>query len=208
MDQKRINIIKSVGRLYHRYGVKSVTMDDVALDLGISKKTLYQFFNDKETLVREVISYHMENPEFNLNEVGSGNPIDRLFALRNHLAGVLKVYNNNLEYDLRKQYPDIYSKFSDFKRQKIFTDTIMNMEEGQKQGLFRNDINTDVIARLLVGRMLFTMNPEQGIFDESELASIDLFDKVMDYHMHGICTEKGLDYYKKQLNNLKNEKKI
>jgi len=206
MEEKRLNIIKSVGKLYHRYGVKSVTMDDVASELGISKKTLYQCFKDKEALVREVIEYYMENPEFNLNKVGSGNPIDRLFVLRNHLAGIIKIYNNNLEFDLRKQYPGIFRKFSDFKRKKIFSDTIRNIEEGQKQGLFRSQIDADVIARLIVGRMLFTMNPEKGIFNERELASLDLFDKVMDYHIHGICTEKGLNYYKKQLNNLKNEK--
>ncbi|NQU88258.1 MAG: TetR/AcrR family transcriptional regulator [Mariniphaga sp.] len=206
MEEKKQIILENVGKLYLKHGIKSITMDDVAQEFGISKKTLYQFFKDKESLVEEVINYYMENPHFNLNDENNGNPIDRIFALRIHLASILRVYNNNLEFDLKKQYPALYKKLHDFKRKKILNDNILNIEDGKKQGLFRKDIDTEFISKLNVGRMLLTMNPDHNIFDESELASIEIFDKTIDYHLHGICTEKGLKYYKEQLNSLQNEK--
>jgi AcrR family transcriptional regulator len=205
MEEKKLNIIESVGKLYLKYGIKSVTMDDVAAELGVSKKTLYQHFKDKENLVSEIINHFMINPQFDLTEQKGKNPIDSIFALRDHLSYVLKFYNNNLEFDLKKQYPALHKKVRDFKRKKILTDTQRNIEEGQKLKLYRSDIDAAFIAKLNVGRMLLTLNSDQNIFSEQELATIEIFDKTIDYHFHGICTKKGLEYYKEQLNNIQNE---
>jgi AcrR family transcriptional regulator len=206
MLEKKTEILKNVGKLFHKYGIRSVTMDDVASELGISKKTLYQFFKNKEELVSEVINYFIENPGYHLTGGVEGNPIDRVFILRKHIAGFLKSYNNNLDFDLKKQYPAIYRKVKEYKRLKIFSDTLLDLEEGKKMGLFRNEIDPEFIAKLNVGRILLTFNPEQGIFTDQELSSIDWFDKTIDYHFHGICTEKGLQYYKEQLNRIQDVK--
>lgn len=191
--------------MYFRYGVKSVTMDAVATELGISKKTLYHYFTNKENLVNEVIEYYLDNPVFNYNDERHGNPIDRIFVLRNHLSSVLKYYNNNLEYDLKKLYPAIYKKVYDYKRKKLFNEIKYSIIEGQKMGFFRESIDPGFISKLNLGRMLYTLNPEQEIFDESELTSIEIFDKTADYHLHGICTAKGLKYYLGQLNKIQNK---
>lgn len=205
MENKKTEILKSVGKLFHRYGIRSVTMDDVASELGISKKTLYQFFKNKEELVSEVINCFIENPGYHLTGGSTGNPIDRIFLLRKHIVGLLKSYNNNLDLDLKKQYPAIYRKVKEFKRLKIFNDTLADIEEGKRLGLFRESIDPEFIAKLNVGRILLTFNPEQGIFSDRELSSIDWFDKTMDYHIHGICTEKGITYYKELLLKQKGE---
>ena len=99
----------------------------------------------------------------------------------------------------------MYKKVHQFKRERIYTDTIKNVEDGIKEGLFRLELEPELIAKLQVGRMLFTLNPDNEIFKESELSTIELFDKVIDYHMHAICTEKGIKYYKEQLNKIQNE---
>jgi TetR/AcrR family transcriptional regulator, cholesterol catabolism regulator len=205
MEEKKTEILKSVGKLFHRYGLRSVTMDDVASELRISKKTLYQYFKNKEELVSEVIDYFIENPGFHLTGAPTVNPIDKVFTLRKHIAGFLKSYNNNLDFDLKKQYPAIYRKVKEFKRLKIFRDTMTDIEEGKRLGLFRESLDPEFIAKLNVGRILLTFNPEQGIFSDRELSSIDWFDKTIDYHFHGICTEKGLKYYEEQLLKLRNE---
>lgn len=207
MEEKKIHILKNVGKLYLKYGIRSVTMDDVAREFGISKKTLYQYFRDKKDLVEQVILYYQENPVFRLNEKNQGNAIDRIFALRTHLVKVIHYYNNNLERDLKKQFPDLYKIFHQFKRQHIYSETRINLENGIFEGLFRDDFDPDFVAKLSVGRMLLTLNPEHEIFSENELSSIELFDKVVDYHMHAICTEKGLEYYRKQLNTVQNEER-
>jgi TetR/AcrR family transcriptional regulator, cholesterol catabolism regulator len=207
MKDKKQFFLKITGELYMKYGIRAVTMDDVAAEFGISKKTLYQSFKDKEDLVRQVIDYYLENPLFNLNQEGLGNAIDRVFALRNHVSRILNHYNNHLEHDLKKTYPVLYKKVYDYKRQRIYDDTARNITDGIESGLFREDLNPDFIARLQVGRMLYTFNPDNEIFDNQALATIQLFDEVMDYQMHAICTEKGLAYYKKQLKYFQNEER-
>ncbi len=205
MEEKKQFILKNVGNLYFKHGIRGVTMDDVASEFGISKKTLYQYFNDKRDLVCQAIEYYLQSPAFYFNQQKNGNAIDRVFALRSHLVTILKHFNNNLETDLRKQYPEMYKKVHQFKRERILTDTIKNVEDGIRDGLFRLELEPELIAKLQVGRMLFTLNPDNEIFNESELSTIALFDKVFDYHMHAICTEKGIKYYKEQLNNIQNE---
>lgn len=205
MEDKKLHILKNVGKLYLRFGIRSVTMDDVASEFGISKKTLYQYFNDKADLVSQVLDYYLENPIFDLNDHVNGNPIDGFFALRSHIINILKYFNNNIEFDLKKQYPELYKRVHRAKRERIFVSTVNNLKKGIQTGLFRDDLDVELIAKLQVGRMLFTLNPDFEIFTEGEIVSIDLFDKVTEYHMAAICTPKGMEYYKKQLNKIKNE---
>ncbi len=205
MEDKKIFILKNAGKLYLKHGIRGVTMDDIALEFGISKKTLYQFFRNKKDFVQQVVGFYLQNPEFRLHRQDSGNAIDRIFAVRKHVIEILKHYNNNLEFDLKKNYPELYKKVHQFKRERIFNDTHRNIEAGKKEGIFRPEIDPELIANLQVGRMLFVLNPENEIFTEDEISSIDLFDKIMDYHLHAICTEKGLTYYKQKLNKIQNE---
>lgn len=208
MEDKKQFILKNVGSLYLKFGIKSITMDDVAHEFGISKKTLYQYFKDKADLVSQVIDYYLTNPIFNLNDFGNGNAIDRYFALRTHIVNILKYFHNNIEFDLRKQYPKLYRKVHTMKRERIFENTVENINDGIKSGLFRSDLDIELIAKLEVGKMLLTLNPENEIFTERECTNIELFDKVLEYYMYSICTEKGIKYFKKQLNNIKNDVKI
>ena len=205
MEDKKQFILKNVGELYLKYGIRSVTMDDVANEFGISKKTLYQYFKDKADLISQVIDYYIKNADFALNNQTKGNAIDRFFELRCHVMHMLKYIHNNIEYDLKKLYPGIYKKVHKLKRERIFNNTIQNVTEGIASGLYRSDLDIVFIAKLQVGRLLLILNPEHEIFTETELANIDLFDKVIENYMYSICTEKGIKYYKKQLNKIKNE---
>jgi len=207
MEDKKQFILKNVGKLYLRFGIRSVTMDDVATEFGISKKTLYQYFKDKADLVSHVIDYYLANPVFNLTDESNGNAIDRFFELRAHVLNMLKYFHNNIEHDLKKLYPELYKKVHDIKRKRIFESTVQNVTVGIESGLYRQDLDVHLIAKLQVGRMLLTLNPDYEIFTETELANIELFDKVVETHMYSICTEEGLNYYKKQLNIIKNEAK-
>ena len=206
MEEKRDHILNEVGRLYLKYGIRSVTMDDVAGELGISKKTLYQYFKDKEDLVNQVVDvYFLNNPNFRLKEEEGSNAIDRIMSIRDHMIKMFKLVQNHLEYDLKKSYPEVYNKIIKFKRGKIYEDNFSVMEQGKQEGLFREDVDSDFMARLVVGRFLLIFNPDNGIFSDEEIRDIRLFDQTIDYHFHGICTEKGLKYFKQQLNNVQNE---
>ena len=206
MENKKEYILEHVGQLYLRHGIRSVTMDDIAGELGISKKTLYQYFKDKEDLVGQVVNdCFLNNPNFRLAGNEGMNAIDRVLNIRQHMIRMFNLVQNNLEYDLLKSYPKLYKKMISFKRKKIYEDNLSVMEQGKKEGLFREDIDSDFIARLTVGRFLLTFNSDNGIFSDEEVRGVCLFDQVIDYHLHGICTEKGLKYFKQQLNKVQNE---
>lgn len=205
MEERKLHILKNVGTLYLKFGIRAVTMDDVANEFGISKKTLYQYFNDKEDLVSQVIDFYLENPVFKLKSDEPGNAVDHYFSLRKHVSNVLKHFNNNLEFELKKTYPALYKKVHSFKRERIYNNTFNNIKKGIEEGFFREELNPDIIAKLHVGRILLTLNPDNLVFTDEEVSKMELFDQVMDYHIHGICTEKGIKYYRKQLNNFQNE---
>lgn len=205
MNEKKQEILEQVAQLYFRRGLKTVTMDEVASTLGISKKTLYQLFVDKRHLVAEVIEYVTQKQEENFNQKIKGNAIDKIFAIREHVVFALKYYNNCLEEDLKTLYPDLHQKVYETKRRRIFDHTIENLKQGMQEGLYRTDLDPYFIAKLQVGRLLYTLNPDYGIFSSYEVNSIAFFDSMMNYHMAAICTPKGIDYYKKQLNKIQNE---
>ncbi len=205
MDDKKEYIIKQISELYLKFGIKSVTMDDVASEFGISKKTLYQYFEDKADLVQQVIDFYLKSPDFDLTSNVPGNAIDKYFALRSHILQVMRYFHNNIEFDLKKLYPRLYRKVYKVKRERIFNNTVSNLKQGITESLYRTDINPEIVARLQLGQMLYTMDPQNGIFAESELMNIDIFDHVIEYFMYSVCTEKGINYYKEQLNKLKND---
>jgi AcrR family transcriptional regulator len=101
-------------------------MDVIADEFGISKKTLYQYFNDKEELVEQVFEYYMNNPIFDFTGSSSGNSIDRIFSVRDHVAQILKNFNNSFEFELKRIYPALYKRWHDFKVKKIYEDTFKN----------------------------------------------------------------------------------
>lgn len=192
--------------MYLRHGIRNITMDAVATEFSISKKTLYQYFSDKEDLVSQVIDFYVNDGlQLELRNPDNGNAIDNMFFYRERIADLLKFYHNHLEQELKKTYPALHARLCEKKRQRIFDDTTENIKMGIVQGLYRANLEPSFIAKLTLGRILFTMNPEFGIFEDYELTSMALFDSVLDYHMHAICTEKGLEHYKKQLNKVQNE---
>jgi len=206
MENKKEQIVNEAGQLFLRYGIRSVTMDDVSRELGISKKTLYQYFRDKEELVAKVVDVlFLNNPCLHLSVEPGLNAIDRVLRIREHVHKMFKLLQNNIDFDMRKLYPKVYQKVIEFKRVKIYNDNYSVLEQGKTEGLFRPDLDSDVLARLAVGRFLLVLNPDNGIFTEEETHDIHLFDQLVDYHFHGICTEKGLQYYKQQLNNVQHE---
>lgn len=191
--------------MYLKYGIRNVTMDNVATEFGISKKTLYQYFTDKQHLVAQVVDYFMEDPELSIRNPHPGNAIDDIFHLRNKVAYIMKMYNNNIELELKRTYPALYQKVYDTKRQRIYEDTLENLKKGIAENLYRSDLDPSVIAKLLVGRTLYTLNPDYGIFDDYEVSSLSFFDTILDYHMHAICTAQGIKYFKKRINKIQNE---
>jgi len=205
MKDRRIEIAEKVCKLYRNYGIKSVTMDDVAHHLGISKKTLYEYFSDKRDLVIAVMRSISQNKtvDFSVPQEQNVNAIEELFYYYNVQVKMIRDHKPSFIYDLKKYYPDLYEKFQKDKKQRIHNSVQNNLIKGKKEGLFRNDLNEDVIARLNLMRIEGIMN--SGTFSLEEMVSPDLFSEIFRYHVYGIVSDKGRELFEKELHKLNNQ---
>jgi len=199
MNEELKNILVRVRELYNRYGIKSITMDDVARELGISKKTLYQFVSDKDDLVGKFIDYEVEIRQEEICRCfNSGwNAIEELFEISLFMNKLIREQNPATEYDLKKYYPQHFQKVVKIRRERMYNYILLNLKKGKEEGLYREDMNEDVIAKLHLSRT------ESIHFDElftiEEFTSVRLFVELLSYHVRGIATPKGIEVLENKL---------
>lgn len=185
-------IFEKVLDLFKRYGTRSVTMDDIAHELGMSKKTLYQEFTDKDELINRVIDYDMGQSKGFLEEVrqSDSNAVQELFMVNRRMHSVRTLYSPTFYFDLKRYYPEIYNRWIQDKRSNMFTVITENLRKGKQEGIYRAEIDEHIIGRLHIARI--EMLEGNNIIEEHEGFSNDFIQEVFIYHLHGICNEQGL----------------
>jgi AcrR family transcriptional regulator len=202
MNEELKNILIKVGCLYKKYGIKSITMDDVSRELGISKKTLYQYVQDKNELVSQVLEMDMERQIAVFDELyhKALNAIDELFEVNKKVLQMIKSHNPSEEYDLKKYYPDQYQKMHKIKRDEMQKHILLNLQKGKKEGLYRVDLNEEVITKVQLMRIENTFDNQ--IFTDDELTSQKTFLEIFVYHIRGIASDKGIKILEQKLREL------
>ena len=192
MTDELKSILERVRALYMKYGIKSITMDDVARELSISKKTLYQYVCDKNELVAKVFEMETDIKECTIKtlESGGANAIEEMIMVNKHVNKMLKEHNPSTEYDLKKYYPELYRKFYETRRGKIFEWIKSNIKRGKTEGLYRDDVNEELIAKLVVIQNEGIVDTE--LFNITEYTSQKSFVEILVYHIRGIANEKGI----------------
>lgn len=192
MNTEQIEIAIKVKELYYRYGLKSVTMDDVARELGISKKTLYQFFSDKEKLIEAVITYQIESHSTKIDSLlaESEDAVSEMFMIHQFLDHMTKEHSFSFEYDLKKYYPNLFNHVLNVKRDRIYQIGISNIEKGIASGHYRKDVNAKVISKINLMRYESTIG--ECMFSPEEISSKDFFNQILNYHVRGMATPKGI----------------
>ena len=168
-------ILKKTFDLVMKYGIKSVSMDDISKSIGISKKTIYQFFENKRSLIEEVIDDHIKEDEQIIAQIvdKSQNAIDEIIDIARHVLSFLKGMSPSMMFDTQKYYPRIWEKV-ETQHFKFIQDIIKtNIERGQKEGLYNDDLNSDIISKIYVKQTL-TMADEET-FPSSEYERSELF---------------------------------
>jgi len=200
MDEKHGNFLLRVYELYNQFGIKSVTMDDVARELGISKKTLYECIEDKSELVKHVMEmvyrYHGEK----LHEITTRglSAIEQLFEVNRYMTQMMKEQNPTLGYDMQKYYPELHKTLMTEQRRRMQEATRQNLVKGVEEGIYRKEMNVDIIAGLHMTRMEYRSRP-----DASKLINLDseeVMREIFIYHLHGIANEKGIKILNEKLN--------
>jgi len=186
------DILKKVFALYIKYGIKSVTMDDVAQELGISKKTLYQIVKDKHELVQQVAGTERKWQMKSFEKILRSrlNAVEQLIVVIRTVNRIMKEYSSTYLYDLKKYYPELYRSFREEGREKMYNSMVRNIKQGKKEGLYRKELDEVIISKLYLIRVEAIQDSE--IFSESEIHSPGFFREVLIYHIRGMATEDGL----------------
>ena len=185
--------IGKITPLFLQYGIKSVSMDDIAAELGISKKTLYHIYKDKTELVKKTLEEIKAAMELIIEDYmqSDSNAIEKEIEQRKKYSETFRTLKPSFIYDLKKFYPDMFSEFRRVKSDFIRRSTASFISEGQKQGLLREDIDAEFMSKLSITLFSSMFYPEIQAFTESDLASKTYSDQFFIYHMNGICSEKG-----------------
>ena len=189
-------ILEVAFQLFMKYGIKSVSMDDIASDLGMSKKTIYQYIENKDDLVKQVITKHLEDDERDISAIveQSENAVDEMIQISRHVLYFIRMMKPSLIYDLKKYHRNSWQIIDE----KHFKHTLgiikNNLERGIKEGLYRKEINPHIIATFYA--KVTEIAVDETVFPIREYRHQDLFISHVNYHMYGIVNEKGKSIFK------------
>ena len=192
-------ILQGGEELFLQAGIKSVTMDDVAKHLGMSKKTIYQFFKDKNEIVLALVKKKMHEDEDQMRAIvsQSNNVIEELINMMKCSSEIFARINPIVIHDLQKYHPDAWKEFQHFKSGFLVEMLEQLLTKGIAQGFIRPDLNVRIIARARVAQVEMGFNA--AIFPHSEFGLWDVQYQLLEHFNYGICTIKGyrlLNQYK------------
>ncbi|MBF8149845.1 TetR/AcrR family transcriptional regulator [Winogradskyella sp. F6397] len=195
-------IIKS-SDMFLNLGFKSVTMDDIANEMGISKKTIYQHFKNKTKLVEATVMRVFERISYGIDCIceSDKNPIEEIYEIKKFVLIHLKDEKSSPQYQLQKYYPKIYSTLKRMQFDKMIGCVTQNLERGVAKNLYRSSIDIDFIARLYFNSMVSLK--DQDVFPLENFSMSMLMNNYIEYHLRGICSSEGLKTLKQLNTNLK-----
>lgn len=191
MDIKE-KIVSGSLKLFTNYGIRSITMDMIAEQLGISKRTIYENFKDKDELLKSCIEAGMITQKAIAEEImnNSENVIDSTIKFMRYHVNMLKTVNPAFFRDIKKYYQEINEKTIDCSDKHNISKLIDLLDKGILENLFRVQINKEIVANLIYEQ--FKLIGNQEVFPEEKYPLADVFENLVINFLRGIATEKGL----------------
>ncbi|MEM7371250.1 MAG: TetR/AcrR family transcriptional regulator [Bacteroidota bacterium] len=184
-------ILEHAQHVFMRYGVRSITMDDLAKGLGISKKTIYQYYSNKADLVYEVSKAHFRQEEQNC-EIAAQSAVDAIDEMVKVVKWSLEMFSNvapNLIFEIQKYYPKAWDLFNEFREHFVLRELRKNLQRGIEEGLYRKNLNLEIVARMRIVQIDMSVNPEY--FPPNDFPPVEVQSQMFETYIRGIVTEKG-----------------
>ncbi|MGB1216328.1 MAG: TetR/AcrR family transcriptional regulator [Saprospiraceae bacterium] len=196
---KKLEILEKVHTLFMRYGIKSVTMDDISRHLGVSKKTLYQYVENKADLINQTIENQICNEKIMINSLceSSVDPIEEMLNIARHVSLILRELNPSVVFDLQKYYNDSWQLLRSLQEEHISGVIEKNIQKGIDLGLYRDNLHPEIIAKMYVGNSTLIVDVDR--FPIREYKTEKVYLEFINYHIHGIASRKGLKLLEKHL---------
>lgn len=199
MDAKALHIVVRARDTFLTYGIRSVSMDDIAREQGISKKTLYQYYANKGDLVKKMLDFSYSEFENHIAAIEDLklNAIDDLLELSKIIDDHLKTINPSFSFDLQKYYPDLFRENIEKKRAFAFRYIQNNLEKGIREGMYRNDLDLQTISKLYIQKLEDLHDPSYHGTDR--MTFNEVFKVMFESHIRGISNEKGIRYFEEKV---------
>lgn len=195
-------ILEITTALFMRYGIRRVSMDDVAKEAGVSKKTLYSYFNDKKELVFETLNRHFNSEQKHCSATFEQieHPVAQILELSQYVLQQLKSTNPVMVQDLKKFFPRSWELFRKYRQEYVMGFMIANLSKGQSLNLYRKNFHPEIIARVYVNNISLAI--EQDTVSANKLLLSETISEIIRYHLYGICTPKGIQYFEENINKI------
>ena len=195
-------LISASKDLFLRYGIKSVSMDDIARHLGVSKKTIYQHVLNKKNLVQEVFRQHIQiEKEATLRIVNhSKDAIDEFIQIGAFTLAFIKIMKPTLTYDLKKYHKDTWNIMEDEHFQFIKETVINNLNRGTKEKLYRASLNTDIVTMIYMHNMKYIINNPIEVQQDFDLATV--YKEIISQHIYSVINKDAYDILEQYLQKL------
>lgn len=192
MDENRRKILETCLELYMKFGFRNITMNDIAAKLGISKKTIYQHFDDKRSLIRAVMDFHLERHHGEIEQLKSQahTPIHELFHLFRFANRQLAGMHPSIMFEMQRYYPEAWAQFERYKKEEILRTIEQNLARGKASGHYRAGINPQILAQFFADVPNLIQQTRERL-GEVSLAEVHLH--ITTHFLYGIATPKGFE---------------
>ncbi len=203
MDKKRKEIIDKSAMIFLRHGIRSVTMDDLARELGMSKKTIYNHFKDKDELVIQIVTTLIERNQVAC-EVGrakSETAIDAMMSISEFSTRLFTEIHSSVFYDLQKYYPEAWNIIKQYRLSFISDQITQNIIRGQEEGLYNAELDPKIMAGIHLS--IVSMLTDSNVFEVGTNEYGALLEEIVLFQLRGIVNDKGRKLMSKYMKNNK-----
>ena len=193
-------ILQKSNELFNRYGIRSVSMDDIAAQLGISKKTVYQYYTDKDELVDAVFTEIMDGNREQCvicSQTGK-DAIHEIFLSFDMVEDMLSNMHPSVLFDMQKYHAGTFKKFNDYRNHFLFKMIKQNIEKGIEEGLYRDEIDVEILSRYRLHSIM--MSFDSNVFPNNKTQLLYIEQQLLEHFLYGIATPKGQKLIQKYKN--------
>ena len=193
-------IFEKARHLFYTIGVRNTTMDDLAKELGISKKTLYKEIENKADLVKFCVQYDLKKDEDSIYQISAQteNAIEELLLIASHIYSELQTFHPTMMHDLVKFYPESWTLVENHRDIFAKKNIANNLKKGMQQGLYRKDINTEMVTMLQLHLSFLPLQANSRNFKPA-----DVYLEILKYNFYAIATPKGIELFQQLIKKIK-----
>jgi AcrR family transcriptional regulator len=193
-------ILQSAEAIFMRMGIRSVSMDDISAQLGMSKKTLYQYFEDKDQLVTMVVGRHFQTKCLELEACSNQaqNAVHEFFLLLDRLIIDFTSMNPIVLHDMQKFHPLAYASFTRYKQEFVLSCVRKNIERGKEEGYYRSELDADIMSKYRLESIMIPFN--LSVFPPEHYTLVSTAKLISENFIYGLVTPQGHELVEQYIN--------